>query len=107
MRTRSLQLRHLSKLVDYLIAGARHIERQKAIIQELERDGHDAAQAQQTLQQMEELRVAEKKLDRRSWPVSVSYTLAASIAILPRRATGRRLPKIFGQGYSYYSSKHP
>ena len=55
MRTRSLQLRHLSKLVDYLIAGARHIERQKAIIQELERDGHDAAQAQQTLQQMEEL----------------------------------------------------
>ena len=41
--------------MDYLIAGARHIERQKAIIQELERDGHDTAQAQQTLQQMEEL----------------------------------------------------
>ena len=41
--------------MDHLIAGARHIERQKAIIQELERDGHDAAQAQQTLQQMEEL----------------------------------------------------
>ena len=55
MRTRSLQARHLSNLVDYLIAGIRHIERQKAIIQELERDGHDTAQAQQTLQQMEEL----------------------------------------------------
>ena len=55
MPTRSLQLRHLSNLVDYLIAGARHIERQKALIQELGRDRHEAAQAQQTLQQMEEL----------------------------------------------------
>jgi hypothetical protein len=55
MRTRSLQVEHLSNLVDYLIAGARHIERQKTIIQELQRDGHDIAQAQQTLQQMEEL----------------------------------------------------
>ena len=25
----------------------------------------------------------------------------------PRHATGRRLPKIFGQDYSYYFSKHP
>ena len=55
MPNRSLQAQHLSNLVDYLIAGARHIERQKAIVQELERDGHDTAQAQQTLQQMEEL----------------------------------------------------
>ena len=55
MRTRSLQVEHLSNLVDYLIAGARHIERQKTIIQELERDGHDTAQALHTLQQMEEL----------------------------------------------------
>ena len=29
------------------------------------------------------------------------------LAILSRHATGRRLPKIFGQDYSYYSSKHP
>ena len=55
MLNRSLQAQHLSNLVDYLIAGARHIERQKGLIKELERDGHDTAQAQQTLKQMEEL----------------------------------------------------
>jgi hypothetical protein len=40
---------------NYLIAGATRVERQHFIIRELERDGHDAAQARQILKQLQRL----------------------------------------------------
>ena len=55
MSARSQPLQHLDQLINYLIAGATHIERQHFITRELERNGHDAAQARQILKQLQEL----------------------------------------------------
>jgi hypothetical protein len=40
-------------------------------------------------------------------PKKIQNKARRPLAILSRHATGRRLPKIFGQDYSYSSSKHP
>jgi hypothetical protein len=55
MPPRSQQAQRLAKLVNYLIAGARHIERQRSIIMNLERDDHDTTEARRALKQLEEL----------------------------------------------------
>jgi len=46
---------HLAQAERHVAQGERHIARQREIIAELERDGHDTAQARATLAQFEEI----------------------------------------------------
>ena len=48
---------HLAQAERHVTLGEKNIERQKAIIAELEIDGHDTARARKTLQQFLELQV--------------------------------------------------
>jgi hypothetical protein len=48
-------LQHLAQAEDHVAAGTQHVARQREIIAEVERDGHDAPQAKALLEQFEQL----------------------------------------------------
>jgi hypothetical protein len=54
---REMTLCHLAQCEDAVALGDRHIARQRAIIEELSRDGHDATQAYALLKVLEESQV--------------------------------------------------
>jgi hypothetical protein len=60
---RAILLRHLASAEDHIAKGAEHIRRQREIVAELERDGHDAALARKLLvefENMQRLNVTER-----------------------------------------------
>jgi hypothetical protein len=54
---RTLIAAHLAQAERHVVEGARHIERQHEIIQELERDGHDTTAARELLAALERTQV--------------------------------------------------
>lgn len=52
---RSLVERHLAQAQRHVADGERHVEEQRALVSELERHGHDTAQAVRLLGQFEEM----------------------------------------------------
>ncbi len=65
---RALMEKHLELAEEHVIKGARIVARQRELVQELERDGHNTMKARQTLAQFEELQelhIAERDRLRR------------------------------------------
>ena len=54
---RQLLEEHMAMSDRHVALGAQHIERQRKLVAELERDGHDTALAKWLLRQLEELQV--------------------------------------------------
>ena len=52
---REQTLQHLAEAEHHVAIGADHVARQRELIARLQRDGHDAAQAKQLLEQFEQL----------------------------------------------------
>lgn len=52
---RQMLLEHLAKANEHVELGERHVRRQRELIAELERDGHDSTRARQLLEQFEKL----------------------------------------------------
>jgi hypothetical protein len=52
---RQMLLEHLAMANKHVETGERHVRRQRELIAELERDGHDTASARQLLEQFEKL----------------------------------------------------
>jgi hypothetical protein len=61
---RTILLEHLLRTEEHIAKGERHLTRQREIIQQLERDGHDASTARDfltTLEQTQDLHVANRE----------------------------------------------
>jgi hypothetical protein len=52
---RAMLVRHLEMARRHVAEGERHVARQRELVAELERDGHDTAQSRDLLKQFEEL----------------------------------------------------
>jgi hypothetical protein len=66
---REQTLQHLAEAEDHVAVGMQHIARQRELIAQLERDGHDVTQARALLEQFEQLQemhVADRDRLRRS-----------------------------------------
>ena len=57
---RDMLLRHLAKANEHVEKGERHVSRQRELLAELERDGHDTTRAKQLLEQFEKLQEMHK-----------------------------------------------
>ncbi len=52
---RRMLLEHLAKANEHVELGERHVRRQRELVAELERDGHDTREARKLLEQFEKL----------------------------------------------------
>ncbi len=52
---RHMLLEHLAKANEHVLLGERHVRRQRELVAELERDGHDTTGARKLLEQFEKL----------------------------------------------------
>ncbi len=55
MEHRELLEKHLALAEEHIAKGTRFVARQRELVEELERDGHDTRQARHTLAQFEQL----------------------------------------------------
>lgn len=60
---RAMVLAHLAKAKEHIELGEQHVRRQRELVSELERDGHDATNARELLAQFEHL-LAMHRADR-------------------------------------------